>query len=332
VNTSDQPLVSVLTPVYNGEKYLVECIESVLSQTYQNFEYLIVNNCSKDRTLEIAQSYARKDCRIRVHDNDQFFEIMANHNHAFGLISPAAKYCKVVSGDDLIMPECLTQMVALAEANPNVGIVGCYQQSKRRVLWQGYAYPKSVFSGREVCRQVFLGDNPNFGFGTPTSVLYRADLVRKTSEFYPNPSPHSDTSACFASLQHCDFGFVYQVLSFERIHDDQESSASVQLNRYAPSNLNDIVHYAAAYLNEDELKRTLENCLKGYRRFLAIAYFGKSPGDAFWDYHRARLKELGYPLKRSQLYRALAGLLYREVRNPQAGISKLRKLKSKVQR
>src|SRR5690242_20501129 len=56
----DKPFVSVLTPVYNGEAYLAECIESVLAQTYPNFEYIIVNNCSKDRTLEIAQSYAKK--------------------------------------------------------------------------------------------------------------------------------------------------------------------------------------------------------------------------------------------------------------------------------
>ena len=48
------PLVSVLTPVYNGEDYLAECIESILAQTYRNFEYTIVNNCSKDRSLEIA--------------------------------------------------------------------------------------------------------------------------------------------------------------------------------------------------------------------------------------------------------------------------------------
>ena len=56
-----QPLVSVLTPVYNGEDFLEECIESVLSQTYQNWEYLIVNNCSKDRTLEIALKYREKE-------------------------------------------------------------------------------------------------------------------------------------------------------------------------------------------------------------------------------------------------------------------------------
>ena len=55
-----EPLVSVATPVYNGERHLAECIESVLAQTYQNWEYIIVNNCSTDRTREIAESYGRR--------------------------------------------------------------------------------------------------------------------------------------------------------------------------------------------------------------------------------------------------------------------------------
>src|ERR1700690_526046 len=99
-SSKEQPFVSVLTPVYNGEAYLAECIESVLAQSYGNFEYIIVNNCSKDRTLQIANQYAERDKRIRVHDNTEFVDVIANHNIAFGLIDGAAKYCKVVSGDD----------------------------------------------------------------------------------------------------------------------------------------------------------------------------------------------------------------------------------------
>ena len=125
----DEPFVSVVTPVYNGEAFLVECIESVLKQTYQNFEYIIVNNCSKDRTLEIAKAYAQKDRRIRVHDNTEFVAVIANHNLAFRQISPQAKYCKIVSADDWLFPDCIKQLVAVAEANPSVGIAGCYQLS-----------------------------------------------------------------------------------------------------------------------------------------------------------------------------------------------------------
>jgi glycosyltransferase involved in cell wall biosynthesis len=92
---ASQPFVNVVTPVYNGEKYLSECIESVLSQTYENWEYVIVNNCSSDRSLKIAQDYAEKDSRVRVHDNRDFLPMVGNFNHSLLQISPESKYCKV---------------------------------------------------------------------------------------------------------------------------------------------------------------------------------------------------------------------------------------------
>ena len=70
------PRVSVGLPVYNGAKYLAECIESVLNQTYTNYEYLIVNNCSTDKTLEIAEEYASKNKHIQVHSNDKLLEML----------------------------------------------------------------------------------------------------------------------------------------------------------------------------------------------------------------------------------------------------------------
>ena len=322
MSKSEQPFVSIVTPVYNGADFLAECIESVLSQTYQNYEYLIVNNCSKDRTLEIALTYARTDSRIRVHDNETFLEVIANHNHAFSLISPSAKYCKVVSGDDFILPDCLRQMVELAEASPSVGIVGSYQQSGKRVRWQGFSYPTAVLSGREVCREIFLGGHPDFGFGSPTSILYRADLVRNSKEFYPNPSPHSDTSACFKELQHCDFGFVYQVLSYERIHGETQSSRSAQINRYLSACLNDLLQYGPAYLNNEEFEPLVKESLHDYHRFLVIRRFSGPRDDAFWSYHRSRLVELGHPVRRFQLIRAAMAMILQEAVNPGLAIRK----------
>ena len=117
------PLVSVTTPVYNGERYLSECIESVLAQTYPNWEYIIVNNCSKDSTLEIAGTYARRDPRIRIHSNRDLVDIVKNHNIALAQISSQSKYCKMVHADDFLFPECITQMVECAEENPRVGVV-----------------------------------------------------------------------------------------------------------------------------------------------------------------------------------------------------------------
>jgi len=87
------PLVSVLTPVYNGAKYLSECIQSVLAQTYNNWEHVIVNNCSTDRSLEIAQNFAAKDRRIRVINNKKFVGLYRNHNIAVRQMSRESKYC-----------------------------------------------------------------------------------------------------------------------------------------------------------------------------------------------------------------------------------------------
>ena len=119
---AEEPFVSVLTPVYNGEDYLEECIESVLAQTFRNFEYIIVNNCSTDRSREIALKYAVRDPRIRVHDNETFVGVIDNHNIAFNLMSPRSAYCKVVSADDFIAPEYLKEKLAFGKAHPSVGI------------------------------------------------------------------------------------------------------------------------------------------------------------------------------------------------------------------
>jgi glycosyltransferase involved in cell wall biosynthesis len=110
--------VSVVTPVYNGAEYLPQCIESILGQTYTDWEYTIVNNCSSDTTLEIAQGYASRDPRIRIVSNRTFVRAMENYNIAVRQLSTDSKYCKVVAADDWLFPRCLEEMVALAFVRP----------------------------------------------------------------------------------------------------------------------------------------------------------------------------------------------------------------------
>src|SRR5690349_14046949 len=116
------PLLSVVTPADNGELFLRECIESVLAQTYSNWEYIILNNCSTDATLAIVKEYAAHDQRISVQSNDVLLDVISNHNKAFRLISSTRSYCKVVSADDWLYPECIARMVDLAETHRTVGI------------------------------------------------------------------------------------------------------------------------------------------------------------------------------------------------------------------
>jgi glycosyltransferase involved in cell wall biosynthesis len=322
----DAPLVSVVTPVYNGEAYLAECIESVLKQTYRNFEYIIVNNCSTDRTLDVALQFSKQHSRIKVHNNKEFLDVIGNHNLAFRLISPLAKYCKVVSADDFLFPECLDRMISLSEAHPSMGFVGSYQLLGDRVLWEGFMYPQAEFSGTEICRKILLGNNSNFGFGSPTSILYRADLVRDSANFYPNSSPHSDTSAIFKHLRDSSFGFVYQVLSFNRAHDASQSTKSAEFNRYASAYLSDLILYGPSYLDRQELAYCISMQIKNYHRFLASNYLARANDQKFWDYHRGRLQELGYPLTDSQLFKAAVQAVLEKASHPSQIVSKLRKV------
>jgi glycosyltransferase involved in cell wall biosynthesis len=310
MNFHEPPLVSIVTPVYNGEPYLAECIESVLAQAYANWEYIIQNNCSTDRTLEIASEYGKKDHRIRIHNNRDFVGVIANHNLAFSRIAAASKYCKVVSADDWLYPECVAKMVSLAEANPSVGVVGSYQLSgggsdwrNWRVRWAELPYPSAVIPGRELCRIQLLGGP--YVFGTPTSTLYRSDLIRRGDSFYPNSTPEADTSACYKCLQETDFGFVHQVLSYERVHENTISKSAKELNAYLPSKINDLLVYGSSFMSRPEAEKRLKELLVEYYRLLAVGAVNFKGGE-FWAYHKGRLREFGYPLNSLRLGKAVS--------------------------
>jgi glycosyltransferase involved in cell wall biosynthesis len=324
VSIPKEPLVSVITPVYNGEAYLAECVESVLAQTYSNWEYTIVDNCSSDGTQALAEKYARLDKRITVHRNDVFLDIIGNHNKAFRLISPDSKYCKVVSADDWLFPECLARMTALAEAHPSMGIVGSYQLSGGGNKWylrtDGLPYGCTVVSGREIGRMHLLGRLDVLG--NPTSTLYRSDLVRSADSFYPNSSAEADASACFECLRDSDFGFVHQVLSYERIHPDRITTTSQTFNAYAGSKLNDLSTYGSSYLTPAEIDWRLQELLGEYYKFLAIGVVNfRNP--EFWRYHKKRLQDLGYPLNRGRLAGAICMKVADLVFNPKQTIERV---------
>jgi glycosyltransferase involved in cell wall biosynthesis len=324
MNPQNGPLVSVVTPVYNGETYLRDCIESVLSQTYQNWEYIILNNASTDRTRDIAEEHRLRDGRVRVYSNKAVLPIIANHNTAFGLISPQSKYCKVVSADDWLFPECLARMVGLAEENPSVGIVGAYQLSGGDGIWyvrnDGLPYSQTVVSGREICRAHMLGMLTVLG--NPTSVMYRSDLVRDADGFFPNPTAEADTSACLKHLRNADFGFVHQVLSHERIHGVRATTVSLKTNAYVSAAISDCQAYGGWYLTRQEREARIGELLNQYYDYLSVSAF-KFKNKKFWDYHVGRLHDLGYRLDARKLSMGIAAKLLDLLLNPKQTVQML---------
>lgn len=119
----ESPLVSVLMTAYNREKYIAEAIESVLSSTYTNFELIIVDDQSKDKTVEIARYYEAKDSRVKVYINEKNLGDYPNRNRAASYAK--GKYLKYVDADDIIYPFGLEQLVYYMEQFPNAGYGLC---------------------------------------------------------------------------------------------------------------------------------------------------------------------------------------------------------------
>lgn len=312
------PLVSVVTPVYNGEKYLVDCIESVLAQTYDNWEYIIVNNCSKDRTVEIARRYTEKDRRIRIHNNETFVDRLENHNIGLRQLSPESQYCKFVHADDWLFPDCLTRMVEVAEANPSVGVVGAYGLDGVRVRWDGLPYPSTVTNGGDICRRTLLGGF--YIFGSPTSILFRSALVQDRNDLYAGDELDSlwaDQDACYKILRNSDFGFVHQVLTYSRTHDESVTSAAAgtNLNHDLPAQLNIVRKYGPIYLSESEYQARLNLVMARYYSFLGqnLVYMREK---GFWDFHRSALRRMGYPFSRIKLLGAACSEVLDTLLNP----------------
>ena len=115
----NEPLVSVLMTAYNREKYIAQAIESVVASTYQNWELIIVDDQSKDKTVEIAKSYAEKDSRIKVYVNEKNLGDYPNRNKAASYAK--GKYIKYLDSDDMIYSHGLQVMVAAMELFPEAG-------------------------------------------------------------------------------------------------------------------------------------------------------------------------------------------------------------------
>lgn len=317
-----QPLVSVLTPVYNNAEHLAQCIESILAQTYQNWDYLIVNNCSTDGSGDIARRYAAQDPRIRVHDNETFLRAVPNHNFALRQISPASKYTKIVFGDDWIFPTCLEQMVEIAEQYPSAGIVGCYGLDGGWVVWDGLPYPSWLLTGREVCRLLFL--KKLYVLGTASSLLYRSDLVRAHDPFYNEANIHADTEACIALLRNCDFGFVHQVLAFTRQRPGSLMTVAKSMNTLLAARLFELTRYGPEFLTPQELRACVHDRLSEYYNFLAVSLILGRRDAKFWSFHKARLNESGTGFSRLRLWGAVIARFFRAGLNPFQTLEKLR--------
>jgi glycosyltransferase involved in cell wall biosynthesis len=297
--------VSVITPFYNTAPYLAECIDSVLAQSHSDFEYILCNNHSTDGGDQIAARHAARDRRLRVVSPPAFLDQVPNYNFALRQIAPDTKYVKLVQADDTIFPRCLTEMIALAEAHPSIGVVSGYRMFGAEVQPTGLPHTRTFLTGRDACR-IVLADGI-YLFGSPTTVMFRADLVRGRAPFYLEGRLFEDAEVCFELLAGCNFGFVHQVLSFTRTENDSLWRGMRGYNGWLLARRNQLAQFGRQYLAPDEFDRLWRTRERHYRSFLAEAWLARRDA-GFWKFHEQGLATVGDAIDRKALIRDAARL------------------------
>ena len=262
-----EPFVSVVTPVYNGADFLAECVESVLAQTYRNFEYVLVDNHSRDGTAEIASRYASADERIRVVRPPQHLSQNDNFNFTAGCASDAAVYLKTLHADDTLLPECISRMVEVGERHSNVGVIGAMRYVGSEIDLIGVPPNVEFVPGRWLIRTQLLGGP--YTTGTPSSTMLRSSALRGRNPLYDPSYVHSDDALILSLLRDADFGYCPAPLTWTRLHEKSNTSWTARVGTWAPDHLRMVLDLAADILDPAELDEVAGGLERQYAGMLA---------------------------------------------------------------
>ena len=218
----NDPLVSICVPCYNGERFLRRTIESVLTQSYNNFELIIVDDCSTDNSYEIAHSY--NDLRIKLSRNELNLGFNSNWNKALSLCS--GDYIKLLPQDDIIYKNCIEKQVFLLEKfrEENVVFTCCARDiidENDNVILRRRQKIRGVYQGINAIRMtVRAGTNI---FGEPGAVLFRREIIEKIGNFHNTFVFLIDVDYWVRMLCHGNVYFDKSILSKFRIHNQSTS-------------------------------------------------------------------------------------------------------------
>ena len=216
------PTVSVLLTTYNREKYVAAAIESVLSQTFGDFELLIADDQSTDATVPIARAYEKSDTRVRVIVNQANLGQFRNRNRAAGLARGV--FLKYHDSDDFMYPHCLMTMVTLLAAEPRASFA-----LSNGWCWPGGPCPM-LLTPRMCYQREFLG----FGLFMcgPSGALFRTESFAALGGF-PERGVGSDYLFWLSICARVNVLLVPADLFWYRIHSQQELHTEHAAQEYA---------------------------------------------------------------------------------------------------
>lgn len=206
----EEPLVSVILPVYNGERTIERCLASLHNQTYENMEILVINDGSRDHTSMILDKYAGLDRRFRI-INKKNTGVSDSRNTGMELAN--GKYLQFVDGDDWLSRDMIASLVKTAEEQQcDMVISDFYRVVGHNIYKKGHIKKQGLLSRKEYA--TYMMDAPaNFYYGVMWNKFFRADVVKR------------EALNCSLQLDWCeDFQFNLEYLQYaDKIYVDRHA-------------------------------------------------------------------------------------------------------------
>ncbi len=290
------PLVAVVTPVYNGAEFLTETMDCVQAQTYGSIVHVMLDNASTDETPAIIERYRDRRVPLVVGRNPETVDIRDNWEAAVRSIPPEAKYFVVLCADDLITPDAIDKMVALAEKDSSIGIVACLWSSgsdpdgEAESSRCGLPAELSRFDGRWFVKSYLM----QLHFATsPQCQLIRREVIDEINPFYSSDKMLMDVDACIKVAVRRNVGFVHSRLGFTRIHGGRITDRLMQPDRMHEANwLALIDRYGPGVMSALEFAVCRGAYLRYYFRQMLLWRF-RDGNKRLYDLHVALLEQRG---------------------------------------
>jgi glycosyltransferase involved in cell wall biosynthesis len=222
----NHPSVSVVIPTYNGADYLCQTIESVLNQSIRDFEIIINDDASQDRTVSISERYMKNYSNISFFNGNERAGIGANWNK--GIRRARGRYIKVLAQDDLLKRDCLEESIKIFEKHDSVSLITSYREligEKNENRTEKYFPSVREIDGSKVQKDILKNGN---WIGGPTAVFFKQEDISKVGLFDEQLSCGLDWEMWLRLL---GLGNLYvhpKILFSTRIHSAQETSNCIR--------------------------------------------------------------------------------------------------------
>ncbi|MEW6536116.1 MAG: glycosyltransferase [Candidatus Auribacterota bacterium] len=260
------PIVSVALPVYNGERFLFEAVSSVFAQSLSDFELIIVDDGSTDRTPAIISRFAQSDTRVRVIRNDTNKGIIPSLNS--GIETARAPFIARMDADDRMHPERLAEQVAFLEKNTDIDVVSCLvEKFSETGIREGYSaymqWLNSLCTHEDMRREMFV-ESP---IAHP-SVMMRTGTLRCAGGYQDHGWPEDYDLWLRLLRSGVRFGKVRKVLHYWRDRQDRLSRVD---DRYSLINFHRCkAHYLAGLIKKNSGKVVIWGAKRKSRQFSSL--------------------------------------------------------------